>query len=157
MTEIVYFWKPNEENGYFSNWSNHSIIESDKKFNTLEHYLMYHKAILMNDIDTANEIISTKTPNAAKALGRKVKNWDQTKWNNNCEIIMYNGLLLKTIQHTIIHKSLLETGNKIIAEASPYDSIWGIGCLKSQAKDPENWPGTNLLGKAWMKVRSSQI
>ncbi len=153
MTEIIYFWKPNEDNGHFSNWSNHSITESDKKFNTLEHYLMYHKAILMNDIDTANEILSAKTSNAAKALGRKVKNWDQPKWNNNCETIMYNGLMLKTMQHTNIHKSLLETGDKIIAEASPYDQIWGIGCSKD-SKDPENWPGTNLLGKAWMKVRN---
>lgn len=163
MTEItndqehkcLYFWKPNEENGYYSNWSNHSVTESDKKFNTLEHYLMYHKAILMNDIDTANEILNAKTPSAAKSLGRKVKNWDQKLWNDNCETIMYNGLLLKTMQHPSIHKSLLETGDKIIAEASPYDSIWGIGCTKERANGPDSWTGTNLLGKAWMKVRDS--
>ena len=50
---------------------------------------------------------------------------------------------------------LLNTGDKIIVEASPYDSIWGIGM---GAKDenieyPTAWKGENLLGFAIMEVR----
>ncbi|MDN5480552.1 MAG: NADAR family protein, partial [Chryseobacterium sp.] len=40
-------------------------------------------------------------------------------------------------------------------EASPYDTIWGIGMLEtdSRAKNPANWDGENLLGFALMEVR----
>lgn len=53
-------------------------------------------------------------------------------------------------------KRLLETSDKTIVEASPYDKIWGIGLKKEAAvKIPEaQWPGENLLGKALMVVRS---
>ena len=50
---------------------------------------------------------------------------------------------------------LLSTGNAILAEASPYDAVWGIGMDKKQAEKagPEAWQGENLLGLALMEVR----
>lgn len=40
-----------------------------------------------------------------------------------------------------------------IKEASPYDSIWGIGFSAANAGvNTDNW-GENLLGKALMRVR----
>lgn len=48
------------------------------------------------------------------------------------------------------------TGDKILAEASPYDTIWGIG-LEASHPDvtcPEKWKGKNLLGKNLMQVRT---
>ncbi len=40
-------------------------------------------------------------------------------------------------------------------EASPYDAIWGIGLTKdhSDANQPQNWKGLNLLGFVLMEVR----
>ena len=40
-------------------------------------------------------------------------------------------------------------------EASPYDTIWGIGLAAEdpRAKDPSQWRGQNLLGFALMEVR----
>jgi len=50
---------------------------------------------------------------------------------------------------------LLSTGNKTIVEASPFDTIWGIGLHWKDDKvlDEKNWNGQNLLGKALMEVR----
>lgn len=40
-------------------------------------------------------------------------------------------------------------------EASPYDTIWGIGAsaYDEEARDPRDWKGENMLGFALMEVR----
>ena len=46
-------------------------------------------------------------------------------------------------------------GDSVLAEASPYDGIWGIRLAASspEARDPMKWRGQNLLGFALMEVR----
>jgi len=43
----------------------------------------------------------------------------------------------------------------VLVEASPVDSIWGIGLANDHehAEQPEFWKGTNLLGFALMEAR----
>lgn len=57
---------------------------------------------------------------------------------------------------------LLNTGNKVLIETSPFDSVYGIGLdyygrnLNKQQFDVLNvddWKGSNLLGFALMQVR----
>ena len=50
---------------------------------------------------------------------------------------------------------LLSTGDKILVEASPLDTIWGIGLSKDneKAQNIAAWRGKNLLGFALMEVR----
>ncbi len=54
-----------------------------------------------------------------------------------------------------LFKFLHDTGNKVLVEASPYDTIWGIGMRKSEdgITNPHNWKGLNKLGFALMEVR----
>jgi ribA/ribD-fused uncharacterized protein len=64
--------------------------------------------------------------------------------------------MYKFAQHPEIAKELIATGDRIIVEASPSDTIWGIG-LHYDNKDVEDetkWKGLNLLGKALMRVRT---
>ncbi|MBQ7595228.1 MAG: DUF1768 domain-containing protein [Eubacterium sp.] len=46
-----------------------------------------------------------------------------------------------------------------MAEASPYDKVWGIGLSANDAYNtPQiNWRGENLLGKALIEVRNYYI
>ncbi len=153
MDGVVYFWKPHAPNGWMSNWSAHGVSENGVDFATAEHYMMWRKAMAMGDEKTAAKILVSKTPGDAKKLGRSVKPWDEAKWLQIRSEVMEAALRLKTQQHAQIKKSLLQTGDACLAEASPFDAVWGIGCSEDNAKEGE-WRGMNLLGKAWMRVRS---
>jgi ribA/ribD-fused uncharacterized protein len=50
----------------------------------------------------------------------------------------------------------MDTGDKLIVEASPKDKIWGIGLhyTDDRIHDQSKWEGTNWLGEAIMKVRA---
>jgi ribA/ribD-fused uncharacterized protein len=50
---------------------------------------------------------------------------------------------------------LLNTGSKVIVEASPSDSIWGIGFDAEHTEGNEDRWCANKLGKALMRVRES--
>ena len=52
-----------------------------------------------------------------------------------------------------LKRRLLETGDRELVEASPTDTIWGVGFDAQNAEfHREDW-GQNLLGKAIMAVR----
>lgn len=148
--DIVLFW-----NGPFSNWYPSTFIWDGLQFNCGEQYMMYRKADMFNDDISALKILESNDPKEQKALGRLVKNFDAKAWLAVCVPIMVDGLYCKFDQNLELKHTLLETGNKIIAEASPVDKIWGIGLAKEDplALDTSTWKGENLLGITLMKVR----
>ena len=157
--EFVFFWKPNEENGYLGQWFEAEFKEErdgdEYTFPSAEHYMMWRKALLFGDDEIAEKIYKTKSPKSVKALGRKVGNFDEETWMENNFDIVVQGNLLKFQQNPDLLDQLLQTGDKILVEASPYDRLWGIG-LKADnplAIDMKKWKGKNLLGKALMEVR----
>ena len=153
LTEnYLYFWKTVSP---FSQWHHSPFAdEHGHKFCNTEQYMMYYKALLFNDTVIAEQIIRTKNPKKIKKFGRQVKNFNEDRWKLYREKIVYKGNLLKFIQNKKLEKYILSTKKKILVEASPYDSIWGIGLSESNAKKyPESW-GLNLLGKTLMRVRS---
>ena len=68
---------------------------------------------------------------------------------------MLNGNYKKFSQDPKLKNFLLQTGDKILTEASPYDGVWGIKMSESDenVQDPLRWRGQNLLGFALMEVR----
>jgi ribA/ribD-fused uncharacterized protein len=118
---------------------------------------MYHKAITMGDVPSASRMLSASSPAEVKRIGRQVCNWDAAKWRSVRNQVMLTTLWLKASQHEDVRCFLLETGDSIIAEASPFDTVWGIGVSVSDksAKDKTKWKGLNLLGETWMKVRET--
>ena len=64
--------------------------------------------------------------------------------------------LAKFSQHADLRAFLLATGEQVLVEASPADTIWGIGLATdhAHATQPPKWRGLNLLGFALMQVRA---
>jgi ribA/ribD-fused uncharacterized protein len=152
------------------------------EFTTTEHYMMYHKALVMSDAETATKILAAPHPSEAKALGRQVRNFDGEKWGANADRVVEEGNWLKFSQHEDLKAVLLGTGDKVLVEAryvyqfvfdalyilkmsargekglltasgSPNDRIWGIGFNSEEAMDHQSEWGANRLGKALMRVR----
>lgn len=147
--QTVLFWKPHEHPyGCLSNWSDHAIVVDGVRFRTVEHFLMFSKATLFKDGETAQRIRATSHPAEAKRLGRLVRNFSDPVWTLSREHIMLKGLRAKTEQHPHVKQLLLSTQEKYIAENSPMDAIWGIG---------KNGEGLNLLGKLWVRVREELL
>jgi hypothetical protein len=118
---------------------------------------MYRKAKTFGDEEIAERILSEgKNPKTAKALGRKVKNYDDTVWNEKRYQVMTDAIMYKFSQDNKLKELLMnpEFDGKKFVEASPYDGIWGIKCDEATASDDEStWNGLNLLGKALDDVR----
>ena len=148
----IYFW-----GSFYSQWAKYYITDSSlqQKFSSCEQYMMYHKAILFNDDESAKKILETNNVKKQKELGRKVKGFNQKEWDKHKFNIIVKGNFLKFSQNEDIQKKLLNSGEKILVEASPYDKIYGVGLKwdNDLILDEKNWKGENLLGKALMKVR----
>lgn len=151
----VVFFGPRAQNGWMSNFSSYCVKYDGLSFPTAEHYFMYRKAKEFKDTRMIAAIYCVKTPLEAKRLGRKVGNFDEDKWDAVKEGIMLETLRLKLQSNPALVPLLKDTQGKLIAEASPRDKIWGIGLGAKRAAElgPALWPGQNLLGEAWMKLR----
>ncbi len=116
---------------------------------------MAGKAELFGDQEIRKQILACSNPKEIKALGRKVQGFDQEVWDRFKYAIVLNGNWCKFSQNRDLREFLLSTGDSILAEASPYDSIWGIrlSADSPEAQDPMKWRGQNLLGFALMEVR----
>ena len=126
------------------------------KYNTAEQYMMAQKALLFEDHEIYEKIMSSKSPEKYKSLGRQIKNFSSEKWNTRKFDIVTKGNIAKFSQNENLKQFLLNTNDKILVEASATDNIWGIGMSEDDKDilDESKWKGENLLGKALMKTRT---
>ena len=150
---IIPFYGERDEYGCFSNYYMAKIHINGYNYCCNEQYIMHQKALLFDDKNIANKIMSTCVPRQIKSLGRQVKNFDEVIWATNREKIAFDCNLAKFTQHASLTQILKDTGSAIIVEASPTDCIWGVGVNKKDALDIKQWKGKNLLGNSLMKVR----
>ena len=154
---IIFFFGMKKENGFMSNFYPCQFTVDGLQYNCSEQYFMKQKQEYFDPTNTelGNKIMLETGPKKIKLYGRQVKNYDENKWNLVRYKIMKRGLWYK-FQQPELKEKLLATNNKILAEASPFDKIWGIGLNAENASkiNPKIWPGQNLLGKALMEVRN---
>ena len=161
--EYFYFWghtPPTDgsiNKACLSQWYAAGFDIDNIYYKTAEHWMMACKARLFNDSESLEQIIDSEDPKTAKALGRKVANFDDTAWKANARQFVTDGNVAKFSQNSELGAFLLGTGNTVLVEASPRDCIWGIGlgAANEKAKDPATWRGQNLLGFALMDVRAT--
>ena len=158
VEEPILFFGADESKGdyrHFSNMSYHKITIDDVEYKTVEHYFQAMKAHEFEDTELYQKILKVKTPKAAKAIGQKIANFKPEVWDKKKNEIMEKGVRTKFVQHPTLRKQLLETGDKLIGEANPRDTYWGIGTSMNleKAKIPSKWRGKNMMGKLLMKLR----
>ena len=149
----IYFWKPHQNDGYLSNWYPSPMIVDGHSFVNSEHYFMWKKVMLFEP-ELEPIILAATDPKEMKAIGQKVKNYDDDLWDSKRYDIMKEALYHKFSQNPRLLNNLMWTGDSGIIEASPIDRIWGIGITAVEALMDKPWRGQNLLGKALIETRT---
>jgi ribA/ribD-fused uncharacterized protein len=139
------------------------------------HFKLYHKHLKLNKLN--NESINKTTlakksdiiviaqftfyfgTNRHRYLGKHVSGFIKSGWRNKCRQYAYEANLAKFSQNKELMKALIETRGNSLAEASPYDRIWGIGLSLSNPKiyDRLQWRGKNLAGEVLESVRTELL
>ena len=156
-------WNDNQY-GVFSQDYKKTFSVGGLQYNCGEQFIEAKKAETFGDEYTKEQIMLSNNPTEIKTLGQTISNFDQFKWNE----LYYNFLVTanynKFKQNKFIKNLLIQTGDKIIAYASPSNKILGIGVYLFQkdgtpnihSYNKANWPhdAQNILGKVLMEVRS---
>ena len=139
----------------FSQWWSCRFELDGRVYRTAEQFMMAEKARLFGDDEARSRILGEADPSRCKALGRKVRGFDEERWVAAREEIVTRGNVAKFRQNDALRGYLLATGADILVEASPVDAVWGIGLAATDpaAPDPREWRGLNLLGFALVRVR----
>lgn len=151
--KYTFFWREN-----LSQWNMTAFNDAQGIIYTCaEQYMMSKKALLFGDEEINQLILDAVHPNEMKALGRKVRGFDETIWNANATTIVYQGNMYKFQQHGNLLDSLMATRGTILVEASPFDKVWGIGLAESDDRclTQETWRGVNWLGYTLTNLRDN--
>ena len=161
MKKYIYFWGHQTSKNYvgkecLSQWYPSRFTVDGWEYFSAEQYMMAEKAKLFNDEESWKKIYLATDPKTIKQLGRNVKNFNSTIWDNAKFDIVVKGNYRKFVQNDKLKNYLLSTNDDILVEASPYDKVWGVGLRASDPLilDEKTWQGENLLGKALMNVRN---
>jgi len=168
----VFFYGADESKGEYRFLSNMYVapFEIDGvTFPTVEHYFQWSKAKLFKDEASATKILTPPKgkpyveAKSAKAIGKKVKDFDGTQWNGLApgrgfkDEVMRKAIRAKFThpKNTEMLEKLLATKDRVIAEANPRDSYWGIGTsADTKPAQTGKWKGQNFLGKMLMELRT---
>jgi ribA/ribD-fused uncharacterized protein len=148
--KFVFFW-----DGPLSQWHRSYFEVDEVKYNCAEQFMMASKAKVFGDKEAQAKIMESIQPMDQKAIGRGVKNFSVRMWSQMSRDVVYIGNMAKFGQNADLREYLLSTGDREIVEASPYDTIWGIGMGEGDPDrfDKSKWKGLNWLGEVLMRVR----
>jgi ribA/ribD-fused uncharacterized protein len=163
--KYLFFWghQPSRDGSItktcFSQWWLADFTLDSETYCCMEQYMMAEKARLFNDLEVLRKIMKSTHPKQMKDLGRQVKNFNEDMWTHRRNSIILNGNYAKFTQNEKLKQFLINTKERILVEASPYDKIWGVGMSKDDERieNPLNWKGLNLLGFALMEVRDELV
>jgi ribA/ribD-fused uncharacterized protein len=159
--DYLFFWghTPKVPGGVdascLSQWFVSPFSDAGIRYASAEHFMMAAKARLFDDAEALSAILAAPTPADAKALGRGVRGYDDRAWAEARIGAVVRGNVAKFEQNPDLGRFLRETGRRVLVEASPRDTVWGIGlgAANPRARTPSAWRGLNLLGFALMEAR----
>ena len=152
-TQYRFFFKKSD---FMSQWHPIHFIVDGMTYNCCEQFMMAQKALLFHDYYIYQLIMEATLPQEQKKLGRYIAAFDDTTWDEHKMNIVKTANKAKFTQNPELLEQLRATGDDVLAEANPYDTIWGIGLKMNDpnAQDETAWPGQNLLGNILMQIRT---
>jgi ribA/ribD-fused uncharacterized protein len=157
LPEILFFFSKEPENKEFSNFYETEFELDAVKYKSAEHAFEAVKAKTFGDEEIFQKILKAKSAQSAKSFGNKVKDFKEDTWKEKQDEVMKSVLRAKFTQNLELRKKLLDTEEKVLANADSRDKYWGIGTSANtaMAKDPKKWKGENKLGVMLMELRTA--
>jgi ribA/ribD-fused uncharacterized protein len=125
-------------------------------YNSAKQAIAAELAKVFNDQESLQKIMIADTPEEVSyELDDVPGEENQAKWNDNIKQLLYDVNIAKFNQYPELVARLLETKTAVLGAYIPNDNLIGIGLSLDniQSKNPINWTGQNLLGKALMDIR----
>lgn len=147
---LILFWR-----GILSNWAITPYEFGGEQYCCAEQQYMKYKAMHFGDLDCAVKIMDSTNPKEIKRLGRSVRYYNDAEWSKVRAGYMLQCIRAKFKGNEKARKFLLkQPPHHTFAEASPFDTIWGIGYGEDEAPahDMTTWRGQNLLGQCLTQV-----
>jgi N-glycosidase YbiA len=137
----IKFYRTKDPHGYMGNFWKGRIWVYHRWWDTTEAAYQAQKTSVEAEVLAIQQ---AKKPMEARDLGQKVTirdNWDVIK-----DMVMYECVLAKFLQHKSIRDQLIATGNEELVEdtTTSNDMYWGCGA---------DGTGKNMLGQILMRVR----
>ncbi len=157
MERFTFFWRSERP---FSRWHEGAPFKRHGHvFRAAENWMMWRKARLFGAPAAHCEAILHAGPREAKRLGREVPGFSAAIWNVAAKPIVVEGNYAKFTQNPALLRALFGTAGTTIVEASPTDTVWGIGLAEEdpRARRRETWRGTNWLGEVLTDVRDTLL
>ena len=142
VPEVVQFYSTSPTFKEFSNFYPAKFTLDGKEYPTVEHYFQSMK--FTTNPDYQDQIVAANSPAQAKKMGATKVMPMRADWDTVREDVMRKALRAKFTQNEELKRLLLDTGNKILQEASSTDVYWGIG---------KTGKGKNRLGILLMELR----
>lgn len=154
VERFTFFWS-----GPFSQWHPSPFNTNRVQYGCAEQYMMAEKARLFGDKATLVKILAARSPRDQKRLGREVTGFSADRWNTVAKNVVYQGNVAKYTQNPDLRELLLATVGTTLVEASPRDTIWGIGLAEDdpRAQVRSQWLGKNWLGEVLTRVRDELL
>ncbi|WP_284123952.1 NADAR family protein [Parerythrobacter aestuarii] len=143
--------------GVFSQWHPTPFEVEGVAYNCAEQYMMAAKASLFGAEAIYSQIMGSDDPALHKRLGAQVKSFDSATWSRWRYHIVHTASIAKFSQNAGARRRLRNTAPSMLVEANPRDWVWGNGLAADDpaTHDPNQWRGTNFLGRILTLVRDN--
>jgi ribA/ribD-fused uncharacterized protein len=130
------------------------------KYGSGQQALYAELAKAFNDEEGLQRIMSAESPDEINYSLEDVPgepDANRAKWTDTTKQLIYDINIAKFNQYPELAARLLETKNATLGAYIPDDTLIGIGISMDnvQSKNPVNWTGQNILGKALMEIRQN--
>lgn len=121
-SSVVFFTKQSP----LSNHHHSQFTLDDITYSSVEHYLAYHKALIMGNNELADSAFQSDNPADHKVILNKLKAGNTEIWHQHAERVAYTAVRPKFHQNRRPADFLVATYPLAIGEASK-DKFWGTG------------------------------